>query len=597
MAGSPGSDGRCMRLSARRRGLSVLGAFLLAQALVSVPAAAQDPCAPPSGDTGFAEVRVNLSAGTFDHVLPFDVPARVCGTVPAGTTSITVQYAVSKTANLSLDSSCRLLAPPGAALQPPTPIPGRLDGTTFRVILPPLEADRYYAFCFQRRAKVPDDVAAKFRAKARDVLDRGFAQVSSGTLTDEDSRKLRGELYRRLLDVTGAAVAIVDGTVFDASPGQDELRGKFRDLVQKILTPQIRRNRIVEGNPGQGIPPLSERQHDFDEALKALRAPELADLFTRLDKNAVDDSTLQAMLASQNLTAARTLLRADDDQLLLAAQGRGPGEAATSLTDPDQAAVMANHYDDDAAALGALVNLIRKVADAPPSSTLRTGLREDEVASLRRRIDPKGPLVRAGNLAFTLNGLAQDLQTNLIDRAAALDALADKVQIEAAGVEVVDGSTTGNFATSQNNYISADAGLLYPPQLKTAVTYIGVNFYFRPVNKDANLAQLGSFFGTFSRRFAATIGLTVQSVADGGSGTLQTRQDLFGSQALILGGGLRVTNSFRAGAGAIIFKQKDRNPLVSQYSVAASYYFSLSFDLNVAKAFQGGLGKLFGGGS
>jgi hypothetical protein len=31
--------------------------------------------------------------------------------------------------------------------------------------------------------------------------------------------------------------------------------------------------------------------------------------------------------------------------------------------------------------------------------------------------------------------------------------------------------------------------------------------------------------------------------------------------------------------------------------VAASYYFSLSFDLNVAKAFQGGLGKLFGGGS
>ena len=45
----------------------------------------------------------------------------------------------------------------------------------------------------------------------------------------------------------------------------------------------------------------------------------------------------------------------------------------------------------------------------------------------------------------------------------------------------------------------------------------------------------------------------------------------------------------------MVFKQKDRNPLVSKYSLATTYYLSLSFDLNVAKAFQGGLGKLFGG--
>jgi hypothetical protein len=596
-ARSSGSSARSTRSSARSRRLLVLGALLLAGCFLAGPAGAQDPCTPPSGDTGFAEVRVNLSAGTFDRVLPFDVPVRVCGTVPAGTTSITVQYAESQTADLSLDPSCKLLAPPTARLLPAVPIPGRLDGTTFRVILPPLEADRYYAFCFNRRAKVPDEVAAKLKAKTRDVLDQGFALVTTGTLTAEDSRQLRAKLYQRLLEVTGAKIAIVTGTVFDAGSDLDELRGKFRDLVQKVLDPQRRRDRIVEGDPDRRVPPLSERQLDFDEALKALRDdPALPRLFAQLDKNAERDTTLQAMLAGKNLTAARALLRADDDQLALIAQGREPGQPAPNFMDPDQAAVMASHYDDAAAALGALLGLIRKVVEAPPASALRAGLSETDVAALRGLIDPaRGPLVKAGNLAFTLSGLAQDLRTSLAERAAALDLLAEKVEIEATGVEIVDGSTTGNFATSQNNYISADAGLIFAPELKTGVTYAGVNFYFRPVNKDANLAQLGNFFQTFSRRFAVTLGLTIQSVADGGSGVTQTRQDLFANQALILGAGLRVTASFRLGAGAVVFKEKDRNPLVSKYSVAATYYFSLSFDLNVARAFQGGVGRLFGG--
>jgi hypothetical protein len=219
-------------------------------------------------------------------------------------------------------------------------------------------------------------------------------------------------------------------------------------------------------------------------------------------------------------------------------------------------------------------------------------LSADGAAALRALIDPaSGPLSRAGNLAFALSGLAQDLQTALVERATALNALAEIVRAEATQVEVVDGSTTGNFETTQSNYISADAGLVFAPQLSKGVSYVGMNFYFRPVNKDADLAQ----FGSFSRRFAVTLGLTVQSVADGGGGTLQTRKDLFGSQSLILGAGLRVTNSFRLSTGAVVFEKKDRNPLISKYSLATTYYFALSFDLNVAKAFQGGLANLFKG--
>ncbi len=594
MAGSPLSDGARSRLRLPGRGLLFGSALAAGLAFLAGPAAAQDPCAPPSVDTGFAEVSVNLSAGTFNRVLPFDVPVRVCGTVPAGTTSVTVQYAASQKADLSIDRKCNLLAPPGARLQPETPIEGHLDGTTFRVILPPLEAERYYAFCFQRRAKIPDDLAAKFKSAARDVLDKGLAEVTSGDLTAAQSLKLRTELYNRLAAAASAHdLALTEGTVFDLRSGYDAMRGTgtVHEMVVKVLNPQRREDRIVAGDPRQGLPPLSERQLDFKDALKAVQAsPALAHLIDQLEKGAQTDTTLQELLASRNFKAALALFHADDEQLSLIAQGRDPGEPVPDLMDPDQTAAMANHYDDSSAALGDLAGLIRKVLASPPSSALRAGLSADDVAALRG-LTGAGPLARAGNLAFALSGLAQDLQTALAERSTALNALAEIVKAEAAQVEVVDASTTGNFTTTQSNYISADAGLVFAPQLSKGVSYVGVNFYFRPVNKDADLAQ----FGSFSRRFAVTLGLTVQSVADGGGGTVQTRQDLFGSQSLILGAGLRVTNSFRLSTGAVVFEKKDRNPLISKYSLATTYYFALSFDLNVARAFQGGLANLFKG--
>jgi hypothetical protein len=551
-------------------------ACLLVGLLAASGAAAQapNPCAPPAGDTGFAEVAVNLNAGTFDKVLPFDVPVRICGTAPAGTSDVAVQYAVSRTANLSVDKDCNLLAPPGVQWQPATPISGRLDGTTFRVTLPPLEADRYYSFCFRRRAQIPEDLAARIRPKARAVLDRGLAQVTSGNLTAEQSLKLRAELYHGLLEAAGADTAIVKGTVFDTSPEYDELRGtgKFRGLVQGVLNPQRRRDRIVEGDSRTGIPPLSEQQLALQQALKTVRdSPDLSRFLDQKETEAQTQPGLRELLAGRDLTAAMALARGDDEHLFLAAFGREPGAPPPSLEDPAQAETLASNYAASSQALTALAGLVHKTASAPPSASLSN----------------------AANLAFSLSGLAENLQTALVERSAALDELADRVKIEASGVEVVDGSTTGNFATSQTNYISADAGLVFAPELKTGVTYVGMNFYWRPVNKDANLSQLGSFRQTFSRRFANTLGLTVQSVADGGSGAPQTRKDLFGSQALILGGGLRVTNSFRLGAGAVVFRKKDRDPLVSSYSLTTTYYFTLSFDLNVAKAFQGGLGGLF----
>jgi hypothetical protein len=142
-----------------------------------------------------------------------------------------------------------------------------------------------------------------------------------------------------------------------------------------------------------------------------------------------------------------------------------------------------------------------------------------------------------------------------------------------------DADIVADGATTRNRYVSADAGLLYAIDLETAALYIGTNIYFRPVNKRAPLSQRGSV----SRRLALTVGFTVTSIGDENE---RTRADMFGRQSLVLGLGLRVTQSVRLGAGALVFKEKHPNPLITTTSAATTPYVSFSFDLDVAGLFQ-----------
>jgi hypothetical protein len=130
--------------------------------------------------------------------------------------------------------------------------------------------------------------------------------------------------------------------------------------------------------------------------------------------------------------------------------------------------------------------------------------------------------------------------------------------------------------TAQKNYVSVDAGLLYAGTVGIGALYVGGNVYFRPVNKDAPLSE----FGGLGRRLALTVGATVSSVTDEEN---HTRSGLFWNQALVLGAGYRLTSSIRGGAGALIFREANPNPLISRQSATATWYASLSFDLDLLK--------------
>jgi hypothetical protein len=183
--------------------------------------------------------------------------------------------------------------------------------------------------------------------------------------------------------------------------------------------------------------------------------------------------------------------------------------------------------------------------------------------------------------------LQSQLPALLANRAQAVAAIAQQYRTRVTGMIVIAGSTTGSFATQSNNYISADTGVVCAPELSDCTTYAGTNIYFRPINKAAPLSQFGNFFQTLDRRLSLTIGLTVTGIADD-----KTRDDLFGSQSLVLGLGARLTNSVRLTTGALVFKELDPNPLVDNPKLTTTYFFSLSFDIDVVPALKG-IGGLF----
>jgi hypothetical protein len=146
--------------------------------------------------------------------------------------------------------------------------------------------------------------------------------------------------------------------------------------------------------------------------------------------------------------------------------------------------------------------------------------------------------------------------------------------------------TAADANTTEARHISADAGLVYGWDLDETLTYVGANIYGRPINTDVSLASLkAEGLLTWRHRLSLTLGATVESINKDGQ-----RKGIIGSSALVVGIGCRLTDVIRLSVGALVFKEENPNPLVTDdASLAVSPYVAISFDLDVAKQF----GKMF----
>jgi hypothetical protein len=543
-------------------------AFAAWVAASATPTSAAGPPvdAPPAPTTPIAKVTVDLAARTFDRVLPFDVPFFVSGTAPDGTVELHVQYTERRRRN-EAESAPKPATP--AIWKPEVAATGSQSFLVF--IAEPLDAERYYRFRLTFHREPSPKQATEFRDKSRAYFDERLALIGAGSVPGTDAPAIRQDLVTIVKSVTGTEVdwKPAPGTLFDTNDTSAKAIVAFLEKARPVLAPQVERGEI--------LPTFVDVQLQLRTSLNTLRT-------------AAPLSTAVAAARKLNDTALDELLRLDADgltlltlaplQVDLAAAGGVTGDLK-AVWRPEGAVTRGTNFATLRQRLEQLEHFARAVADTGGSARalVEPAIGAPAVAAIAALFAPGGALPAALSQTDRQARLMSRLAAALKDRDAALVSFTEALVLIMQDERFVEATTVADGATTQNNYISADGGLLYAGDIGQAALFVGTNIYLRPVNKDAPLSQRGSF----GRRFAFTVGVTVSSIADDNG----TRTDMFADSSLVLGAGLRVTQSIRVGAGALVFKESDPNPLVTKKTAAATWYLSFSFDINVAKGLEG----------
>jgi hypothetical protein len=323
--------------------------------------------------------------------------------------------------------------------------------------------------------------------------------------------------------------------------------------------------------------------------------------------SAGDRATLDHLLPAPALAALDTLAgergpRMDAVAFGLAALGAAapgdpPGPQDPSATqpppdptpaepppDPWTAADVAPRATSLAATRAALAQALALTRTAEQVDALRSGLGGADLAPLR------DALAGAGTAAGLVQNLLARLAAILAERDQALGDLSGFLVRQASTEVPIVATSTGSFSTRAKNHVSMDVGILYSGDAGEVLPYFAANFYLRPVNRAVPLAQVGGL----GRRFSIMVGVTYSSIQEEENGRV-LRDDLFGSQALVVGAGLRLTDAARVSVGALVYQENDPNPLVDDLSLTADPFFAVSFDWNV-RNLLGPLGNAITGG-
>lgn len=254
------------------------------------------------------------------------------------------------------------------------------------------------------------------------------------------------------------------------------------------------------------------------------------------------------------------------------------------------------------------------------------GLDEKSSATIINKTDLQGRSERLGkNIKLLQTSIDELYLIGYSDTGVTIDAtdvinelkvVITKLKIRKSRTDKIIKTTTGlsNFATRKfvlsNTYFSKvstaagkwiipDFGAVYAPSDKSKDIlrpFLGANIGFGPVDKDvrtkfmsSSLAPGSSKFGRYFRQhFSIMFGVMLGTIKEEG-----VREDLFNGVNIITGLSYRVGHVMRVSGGTLWFNGVDPNPTISEKSIKAMGYFSVSFDIEFKNASGGGLGKLF----
>jgi hypothetical protein len=161
--------------------------------------------------------------------------------------------------------------------------------------------------------------------------------------------------------------------------------------------------------------------------------------------------------------------------------------------------------------------------------------------------------------------------------------------------DITNGLTSADFVTRGAWSMIADVGFAYVNTYPTGSVkpYVGVNFSFRPVNRQAGFNLFKHPYYSWCEYLWNSLSVTVGLSVFNGFNSKDRYTDLFGTTGSLLTGlSLRVSDGVRVSGGAMWAYLKDPDPASDKKTLTYIYYGSLSVDLTLKK-WLGGLAKFF----
>lgn len=577
----------------RRLGHILLLSFFFTPALVAQAQTEEDRRSP---GPGLVAVTYDLSNGELDAALPFDVsfdlvvkdrsrtvraiavslfeaeqPFQVAACGPTSNPSCpkeswrciaerrlgTKAQDVWEIGHRPGDSTVNCSFTPDVALLAPVQQSTATEAQTFHLPLPPLRANREYQILLRFVPKQdPLDIRlqailAEFRNRAPLTIEQhlstldpltadqgAFRQFAQGLLADlQGAARSRGlELIAdpkdRLLQTLGAAGNL---------PVEEDLIQVLKREVPGLLTERLRLPGLKTQCSGQ----LSSMNASLGSVLNAIDGAR--------DATGKLPDDLVKKIQSANLSPL----------LESGAQNQIAAISRAQVSDPC-AEIDSSILTGASAAYAVLQGNLRDLVKAlpQPQPPPLTSLAQAATTAANDAFNLMDSTRRIAGARTRFDQMVTNLVTTLTQAA-----VQDRIIFARA-------STIGTFESRQKWQIAGDFGFAYGWEIGEAAPYIGTNFYFRPVNKQAPLRDINPLRQPL-RRLSATVGVVLTDIGDG-----RTRDPLIdtGKISLLAGGGYRFTDAVRLSVGVMIFRKRDPNPLINDNSLATSPYTSLSLD-------------------
>ncbi len=531
-----------------------------------------------AADPQFTVVQVDLNSGALSQGLPFDVRFLLTGPIDQKVQEVNVAFV-----QMACDEVQQASAPVKWTSQPSwrslelTPAPASPSPQKFTVLMPPLEVNRQYCLRFTVSKSITGPELESFRAAAaRNVSGVLNSLLQTANLSTADLAGLRVALRNAVQTSTaGLDVHTKERSIFDERVPIDTFAGGVRELVQVQIIPRVRARDLRDTVDRQ----VRDRVHalvtDADVARVASAAQATA---------AGNDAFAVWRSAAETARIYASRSEALWDQMTDATAGTSvDGLVSWTSADAANAVKRLNVVQTDCRTIRGLFEALH----AQPAFRNAANVSDDTVQKVLTEVKAVcgDPTTNDTGALGDEERRLTDLQAALMSRESMVQSVTDNFVVNASAALFEDAVTTADFNTRHSWYVSADVGVALAPRLHSGFAYSGANIYFRPVNKEAPLQQ---FHGKarIARSVSAMVGLTITDLTKAGQ-----RSNLIGSQMLVAGGGMRVTESMRLNGGVVVYQAEDTNPTVSRQKVAATPFVSFSYDFDVASTL-GALGRL-----